>query len=115
MNIIVDNKYLSAYSYGTGSTYISRPYAYSPVEAGEVKFDFTTQCLKIFDGSQWVPAPAGGTHTISLTNSTIDVIEWARKKMQEEYLAQKYPAVAEAKSQYETLLALVSDSETKQP
>jgi hypothetical protein len=115
MNIIVDNKYLNSYSYGTGSTYISRQYAHSLVEAGEVKFDFTTQCLRIFNGSQWVPSPVGENHAISLTRSTIDILEWAREKMHEEYLAQKYPAVAEAKSHYETLLALVSASETKQP
>lgn len=66
--------------------------------------------LCAFDGGQWIPVyTTGWVDSIELGS----VVEWAKRKMEQELkeqqLAEKYPAFAKAKENYEIVKALVEN------
>lgn len=85
---------------------------------GALRYNTQSSSIEVYDGCTW--HNMSGHATVSLSQSTADVIEWGKRKMQEERqlieLANKYPAVAAAlehrdKSQavLDGVVALVKD------
>jgi inosine-uridine nucleoside N-ribohydrolase len=81
---------------GTSSTYISKSYNSNAKMVGDMMYDTDSQCIKVFDGSAW--QPLYGSHaTVELTYEAQSLLDWARKKKDEEMLldkqAQENPAI----------------------
>lgn len=71
--------------------------------------------IEVFDGSKWHRVD---THSsISLSQEAQTALDWAIEKRQEELLIKKlcqsHPALAEAKENYDLLLALVRENNDK--
>lgn len=92
---ILDSKHIRTSSIGD-NLYIS-PGAQS---AGMVRYNTSSNFLEVYDGVAW--RQLGHTVTMALGTEAEAAIDWAVKKMQEEKLflelAEKFPAVAEARN-----------------
>lgn len=86
------------------------PYA----KIGDVRLDHNQ--IIVYDGSHWVSG--GGNAYVSLTPTAESAIDWVTKKMAEEEelskLMKEYPALQEAKAQFDAMLALVKDPSFKE-
>lgn len=95
--------------------YTSDPYI-SPgaVGAGMMRWNPNMNCIEISDGITWKQV-MGTMPSIDLTPEATELLDWAKKKMEEEKrideLCQKYPGLDKARANYETFLAMV-ESET---
>ena len=84
-----------------------------PSITGQVRWNGNSREFEVAD-------PHNGWHRIDPTvqlespNNIAEVIEWARKKMQEEHrieeLAKQYPAVKDAKEKLDIIVKLVQDN-----
>lgn len=97
---------------------ISRPsFSTSMSGAGMVRYSPTAGLLEVSDGYTWIPM-LGDTTYIGLSETATKAIDWAYKKMCEEEhingLAEKYPAIKDAKEKLDILLALVNEREFKE-
>ena len=67
--------------------------------------------VEVYDGNCWCSISSSHT-SISLDSSMIEVVEWARKKMQEEKeleeLAKQYPILEDAMRDLQVIKVLVS-------
>jgi hypothetical protein len=81
----------------SGSVYNS-PYIDSTrASAGMIRY--VSNNLEVYDGSSWLPLQSSYP-TIELDGMTVEVVQWARRRMEEEKrmleLAKKHPTVADA-------------------
>ena len=96
----------------------SRPYIVPPITftypdnpyAGDLFYDFALQEIKVYDGSNWVVIE--GHANVGLHPGIENLLNWVGKKINEEAqldeLCDKYPALAEAREQFEAMKGLVS-------
>lgn len=107
-NIYSTNSFVTAHS-TTGGTYIN------PGSPSSGMLRYYNNQTQVYDGSSWLPL--GGTANVGLSPEAEEIMNWARKKMQEEKearrMAEEYPAVAdaigavrEAEQQLKTVVAL---------
>ena len=72
------------------------------------------QDVQVFDGSSWITMGSGYAN-VELTPEVQSIIDWARKKKQEEErldeLCEKYPGLRKARNNYEVFLKLVQSEE----
>lgn len=68
---------------GTGGLYVNRSYNSNAQMVGDMMYDYSTQCIKVYDGSSW-QSLVGSSATINLDEDTKSLLEWARKKRTEE-------------------------------
>ena len=73
---------------GTSSTYINRNYNSNAKMVGDVWYDVDSQTMKVFDGSSWQTLYDGNA-TVELTYEAESLLDWARKKKDEEMLLEK--------------------------
>jgi hypothetical protein len=68
--------------------------------------------IQVFDGSSWIHMNSSYA-TVSLDSELQVLLDWGRRKMQEEQdlqlLMEKYPGLKEAKEHYDIMLALTKD------
>ena len=96
-----------------------RPYVMPPVARfeypanpydGQMIYNFAMQEVQVYTGSIWTNAL--GHANIGLRSQTEHILHWARRKMDEEQrlneLCEKYPALAEAREQFEAMKVLVN-------
>ena len=96
-----------------------RPYVMPPVTTfeypknphdGQMIYNFAIQEVQVYVDGAWINAL--GYVNIGLRDQTEILLGWTRRKMEEEKqmneLCAKYPALAEAREQFETMKALVS-------
>ena len=64
--------------------------------AGMTRFNGNTQSLEVYDGHAWMVI-SSSVASVSLTGEAVSIMEWARKKMNEEAaietLAREHPAI----------------------
>ena len=97
----------------------SRPYVPPPLAHfeypknpydGQMIYNFILQEVQIHVGGAWINAL--GHVNIGLRSQTEHILHWARRKMDEEQrlneLCEKYPALAEAREQFEAMKILVN-------
>lgn len=77
----------------------STPYiSMSTPSAGMMRYNGNTSCVEIYDGSYW--QAVSNFDEIGLTPQANEILDWAKKKMQEEKLrttlANTHPAVSAA-------------------
>jgi hypothetical protein len=81
---------------------------------GQVRYNPQTKNLEVYDGMVWQEL-RGPDVNLTLSNNTEHILTWAEKKMQEEKdfqrLAEKYPALADAKEKLDIILALIKDEQ----
>lgn len=75
------------------------------LDAGNLKYDVQSQCLKIHNGYGY--EPFGQSVDIAPSQLMTDIMNWAYSKMQEEKLLQKrldkYPSLKKAYEQFQIL------------
>lgn len=90
-----------------GFQYPESPYV------GQIVHNFSMQELYVYNGDCWIPIE--GRSDIGLTGASESVMTWAFRKMCEEEdldaLCNKYPALAEAREQFEAMKVLVSTND----
>lgn len=82
---------------GTSSTYVN---AYSGAQGvGNMRYNTSTQNMEVYDGSNWIMLNMSYP-TVELTPEAESLLEWARKKRDEEFkllsMAEKNPALKDA-------------------
>jgi hypothetical protein len=95
-----------------------RPYIMPPVHKfeyptnpydGQMIYNFSSQEVMVFSDGQWFDV--AGHANIGLHTQTEKLLSWARQKLEEEKqmdeLCDKYPALAEAREQFEAMKTLV--------
>ena len=93
-------------------SYASAPYIdLSKQPAGAVRYNSNNQGIEVYDGMTWLPL--GSTVSVELEEAADEALKWAMRKCAEEKqieeLTLQYPALAEAKQVYETVLNLVKN------
>jgi hypothetical protein len=92
-----------------GTPYIS-PRAQS---AGMTRYNTNTQNLEVYDGNTWLTMST--TSQVSLDVSTLEVVNWAKKKMAEESrledLMKKHPGLRDTYEKFELMKALCQKDE----
>ena len=87
-------RYLTV-SGGNSAPYVSKNYNNGFMH-GDMRYDLDSQCIKVFDGNSWV-SMVGSVATVELTYEAESLLDWARKKKDEEMLlekqAQENPAI----------------------
>lgn len=73
---------------GTSSSYINRTYSANAKMVGDMMYDVDSQCIKVYDGSSWQQL-MGSHATVELTYEAQTLLDWARKKKDEEHLLEK--------------------------
>jgi hypothetical protein len=90
-----------------GNPYIS-PGAQS---AGMTRYNTSTQNLEAYDGNTWLSI--GASSQVSLDVSTLEVVNWAKKKMAEESrledLMKKHPGLRDTYEKFELMKALCQE------
>ena len=86
----------------TGSTYIGN-YSNAP-GVGNMRYNPSNQNIEVYDGSTWIILSAHHAN-INLSDEAVSLLEWARKKRNEELelerLAQTSPAIKDLITQIE--------------
>ncbi len=81
---------------GSPSTYVNKNYSSNGFMSGDMRYDLDSQCIKVFDGSNWISLVSGNA-TIELSYEAQSLLDWASKKRLEEQLlekqAQENPAI----------------------
>lgn len=92
---------------GYGRPYIS-PGAQS---AGMTRYNTSTQNMEVYDGNAWLTMSS--SPSVSLDVNTLEVISWARTKMDEERnlkeLMKQHPGLRDAYEKFELMKALCQD------
>jgi hypothetical protein len=82
-----------------GSTYIGN---FNGTGVGNMRYNPNSQNIEVYDGSTWIILSAHHA-TINLSEQTVSLLEWARKKRDEEFemeqLAQTNPAIKDLVTQ----------------
>jgi hypothetical protein len=81
---------------GNSAPYVSKNYSGNGFMQGDMRYDLDSQCIKVYDGSSW-QSMVGSFATVELTYEAQTLLDWARKKKDEEMLlekqAQENPAI----------------------
>jgi len=84
-----------------GSTYIGN-YSTNAPGVGNMRYNPNNQNIEVYDGSTWIILSAHHTN-INLSDDAVSLLEWARKKRNEEFelekLAESSPAIKDLVTQ----------------
>lgn len=103
-NISAEGKYLIVINGSSETTYINN---YSNGHGvGNMQYNTFTQNIEIYDGTKWIPMNPNCV-TVGLTPDAIAIIDWARKKRNEEIerdlLAVAHPTIKHLINQIEEI------------
>lgn len=77
--------------------------------AGMIRYNGNNQSIEVYDGTMWYSLT--GTMNLEFTTEVKELLDWAKQKREQEqriqHLADKYPAVKDAKEQLDILMTLV--------
>ncbi len=78
------------------STYVTKNYNSNNFMQGDMRYDFDSQCMKVWDGQTW-QSLIGSMAKVELDYEAQSLLDWARRKKDEEMLlekqAQENPAI----------------------
>lgn len=99
---------------GSASTYINGYAGQQGV--GNMRYNTSNQNMEVFDGINWVVLNMGYA-SVGLTGDAESLLDWARKKRDEEVklqsLIDKHPGLKEAYERLEIMKALCLEEENK--
>jgi hypothetical protein len=112
-NIAATGRYMQV-SGGASSTYVN---GYGGAQGvGNMRYNTSNQNMEVFDGSNWITLNMGYS-SVGLTPEAETLLDWARKKREEEYqlqsLMEKHPGLQEAYERLEIMKALTLEEEKK--
>jgi hypothetical protein len=91
-NIVASGRYVQV-SGGTSGTYVN---GYSGAQGlGNMRFNTSTQNMEVFDGSSWITLNMDHA-SIGLNGEAESLLDWARKKRDEELAWQNLAATSQA-------------------
>ena len=97
------SQFLTVSGGNPGSTYIGN-YSNNAPGVGNMRYNPNSQNIEVYDGSTWIILSAHHTN-INLSDEAVSLLEWARKKRNEELelerLAQTSPAIKDLITQIE--------------
>lgn len=103
-NIVSSSPYLIV-SGGTTSTYVN---GYSGAQGvGNMRYNTTTQRTEVCDGNNWIQLNMGSVN-ISLDPAAVSAIQWAQKKMAEDYELER---LAESNTAIKDLVNQIKEKE----
>ena len=77
--------------------------------SGQMRYNSTSSCMEIFDGSVWQPV-GNSISQIGLTPEAEEILDWARKKRQEEVnlmmRMEEHPGLKDAYERFKIMDAL---------
>ena len=73
---------------GSPGTHVSKSYNSNSFMQGDMRYDFDSQCMKVWDGNAWQSIISSHA-TIDLTYEAQSLLDWAAKKRNEEMLLEK--------------------------
>jgi len=80
---------------GNSASYVPKSYNNGFMQ-GDMRYDLDSQCIKVWDGQNW-QSMVGSVATVELTYEAESLLNWARKKKDEEMLlekqAQEHPSI----------------------
>lgn len=83
--------------------------------AGMMRYNSNMNCLEVNDGNSWVTMPANWA-TVDLNSDAESLLDWARKKRDEELriqaLAAKHPGIKDLQEKLDMMLTLVKEQDT---
>jgi hypothetical protein len=95
LNGVTGGRYITVTG-GNSSSYVTKNFNSNNFMQGDMRYDFDTQCMKVWDGQTW-QSLMGGMATVELTYEAQSLLDWASKKKNEEMLlekqAQENPAI----------------------
>ena len=81
--------------------------------AGMIRYNTSSQTTEVYDGNTWLTMSS--SPSVALSNDTLEVLDWARKKMLEEQnlykLMEQHPGLKDAYEKFEIMKALCSKEE----
>lgn len=81
---------------GNFNTHINKSYNSNTYCQGDMRYDLDDQTMKVFDGTSWQTLH-GSYATVQMTYEAESLLDWARKKRQEEMelevLAKEHPSI----------------------
>ena len=108
---VVGSQYIQV-SGSNNSPYISPGSA----GAGMIRWNPNMQQLEVNDGNTWLPLSSGFS-TIDLSTDVIEIIEWCKRKLEEERriedLCKRYPGLQKAKDNFEMFKKLVENEQSE--
>ena len=112
-NIHARGRYMQVYG-GSASTYVNNYGGSQGV--GNLRFNTNSQNLEVYDGTNWTLLNMPDA-TVGLNDEAESLLEWARKKRDDEIVMQslmdKHPGLKEAYERLEIMKALTLDQEKK--
>ncbi len=82
--------------------------------AGQVRYNTSTQNMEVFDGNMW-QCWSNSTATVGLTQEAEELLDWARKKRQEEVnlrmRMEQHPGLKDAYEKFMIMDALTLEEE----
>jgi hypothetical protein len=72
---------------GNSASYVPKNYNNGFMQ-GDMRYDLDSQCIKVYDGNSW-QSMVGSMATVELTYEAESLLDWARKKKDEEMLLEK--------------------------
>ena len=91
-NILPSGRYMQV-SGGNASTYVN---GYSGAQGvGNMRYNTTTQCMEVFDGNAWIMINMSSA-SVGLNSEAESLLDWARKKRDEEEAWYKLATTNEA-------------------
>jgi hypothetical protein len=83
--------------------------------AGMMRWNSNANCIEVNDGNSWITMCMGYA-TVDLNGEAESLLDWARKKRDEESriraLAEKHPGIRDLQERLDIMLALVKEQDT---
>lgn len=92
---------------GNSTAYVAKSHNHNSFMQGDMRYDFDSQCMKVFDGQSWQMI-VSGVATVDLSYEAQTLLDWARQKKDEEAILNKMS------QEHPTIKSLVDEIKQKQ-
>ncbi len=96
-----------------GYNFANHSYSPGAQSAGLLRYNYNSSEVEVYNGMSW--HTLGGDTSINFSKETVEVLEWARAKMQEEAqlksLMARHPGLKDLNDKFEMMKALCQQEE----
>jgi hypothetical protein len=111
-NIHTNEDYLVIHK---GHNFANHGYSPGAQSAGLLRYNYNSSDVEVYNGMSW--HTLGGDTSINFSKETVEVLEWARTKMQEEVklrsLMAQHPGLKDLNDKFEMIKVLCQQEENK--
>ena len=98
-----------------GYNFANHSYSPGAQSAGLLRYNYNSSDVEVYNGMSW--HTLGGDTSINFSKETVEVLQWAHAKMQEEArlksLIARHPGLEDLHNKYELMRALCQEEENK--